>query len=88
MVIVMPTVIFTAHLKRVAPGRVNVEGATVRAALENVFAGYAGLDGYILDDQKRLRRHVALFVNGDRARLDDPVEPNAEIAVMQALSGG
>jgi sulfur carrier protein ThiS len=46
----------------------------------------------ILDDQGGLRRHVVVFVGGepvrDRTRLTDAVAPDAEIAVMQALSGG
>jgi hypothetical protein len=45
----------------------------------------------ILDDQGGLRRHM-VFVGGepvrDRTRLTDAVAPDAEIAVMQALSGG
>jgi molybdopterin synthase sulfur carrier subunit len=50
------------------------------------------LRGYILDDQGRLRRHVAVYVNGypakDRVTLSDRVGPRDEIAVFQALSGG
>jgi sulfur carrier protein ThiS len=48
--------------------------------------------GYVLDDQGALRRHVAVYVNGrpvkDRVRLGDPVGPDDEIHVIQALSGG
>jgi hypothetical protein len=85
----MPSVSFTAHLRRHAPpGPVRVDGATVRAALSAVFVGHPALESYILDDQKRLRRHVALFVDGERARLDSPVAAAAEITVLQALSGG
>jgi molybdopterin converting factor small subunit len=85
----MPQVLFTAHLRRLAPSsRVEVAGDTVAEALAAVFAQHPLLETYILDDQRRLRRHVALFVDGERAGLVDPVGPNAEIAVLQALSGG
>jgi len=57
-----------------------------------VFASRPALRGYVLDDQGALRRHVAVYVNGqavrDRVRLTDPVGPRDEIYVFQALSGG
>ena len=53
------------------------KGATVGAALALVFASRPALRGYVLDDQGALRRHVAVYVNGqpvhDRVRLTDPV---------------
>lgn len=84
----MPTVLFTAHLRQWAPAPSRVAGSTVREALEAVFASRPRLAAYVLDDQRRLRRHVALFVDGARAGLDDAVGPAAEIAVLHALSGG
>ena len=89
----MPRVAFTANLQRhVACPPCAAAGATVRAALDRVFADNPRLRAYILDDQGRLRHHVAVFVNGskvaDRVGLGDPVGPDDEIFVMQALSGG
>jgi sulfur carrier protein ThiS len=89
----MPKITFTRALERFvsAPSEV-VEGATVGEALGRVFAARPALRGYVLDDQGALRRHVAVFVNGellrDRTRLSDPVRPRDEIYVFQALSGG
>jgi hypothetical protein len=85
----MPHVLFTAHLRRLAPpAPVDAAGDTVADALDSVFAQHPLLETYILDDQRRLRRHIALFVDGERAQLADPVGPDARIAVLQALSGG
>ena len=89
----MPTVSFTSALQRFldAPS-LQVEGATVRAALDAVFAQRAALRGYVLDDQGAVRRHVAIYINGealkDRETQSDAVGPNDEIYVFQALSGG
>lgn len=89
----MPTVSFTRALARflLAP-LATVEGATVRDALDAVFASRSTLRGYVLDDQGALRRHVVVYVNGepvnDRVRLTDPVGPRDEIYVFQALTGG
>jgi sulfur carrier protein ThiS len=89
----MPRVTFTPNLARhVSCPPMEVEGTTVRAALEAVFARNDRMRGYVLDDQGHLRRHMAVFVDGelvkDRTALSDPVSPGAGIYVMQALSGG
>ena len=89
----MPTISFTSALQRflTAPSA-KVEGATLGEALAAVFASRPALRGYVLDDQGALRRHVAVYVNGepvsDRAGLTDPVGPHDEIYVFQALTGG
>ena len=89
----MPQVTFTQNLQRhlSAPPR-QVVGTTVREALDYVFRENPRLRGYVLDDQNRLRKHVAIFVDGlmihDRDRLSDEVGPASELFVMQALSGG
>ena len=91
----MPTVHFTSQLERFLPAPSVDVGAgpeTLGAALAAVFDGHPALRGYILDDQGALRRHVAVFVAGgqvkDREHLTDPVGPDDEIHVFQALSGG
>ncbi|MGH7073133.1 MAG: MoaD/ThiS family protein [Stellaceae bacterium] len=89
----MPTVTFTAALQRfLDQPRVRVEGSTVGAALQSVFAVRPALKGYLLDDQGAVRRHVAIYLNGapvkDRLRLGDPTGPADEIFVVQALTGG
>ena len=82
---------FTGNLQRlIAAPPAQVAGATVREALEAVFAQNPRLRGYILDDQGALRRHVIVFVGGepvkDRTGLSDAAA--GEISVLQALSGG
>jgi molybdopterin synthase sulfur carrier subunit len=89
----MPRVVFTSNLQRYVdcPER-TVNGTTVRAALEEVFGVQPRVRDYVLDDQGHLRRHVHIFVDGQRVsegvRLDQPVGKTSEIYVMQALSGG
>jgi hypothetical protein len=60
--------------------------------LDAVGAEYPLLKPYVLDEQGRVRKHVAIFVNGELKRgqsaLDLTLAPDAEIYVMQALSGG
>jgi sulfur-carrier protein len=87
------TVSFTPNLERhVECPAQAVEGATVRAVLDRVFADNPRLRGYVVDETGALRRHMMVFVDGqqigDREQLSDPVSPTSEVYVMQALSGG
>ena len=89
----MVRVAFTANLQRhLSCPDLRVPGSTVRVVLDQVFAVEPRLRSYILDDQDRVRRHVAIYVNGDRIadreRLSDPVGDDDEVFVFQALSGG
>lgn len=88
----MARVHFTAHLRHVAPdGAVDAAGETVAAALADVFARHPSIKNYVLDDQDRLRVHIAVFVDGVHLRRDilaQPVKPDSEVYVLQALSGG
>lgn len=89
----MASVAFTQNLRRhVECPDTSAAGETVRQVLDVVFAANPRLRGYVLDDQGSLRRHMSIFIDGkqleDRVHLSDPVRPDAEIYVMQALSGG
>lgn len=89
----MPTVTFTSALQRFLPApSAEVAAATVGEALGRVFAANPALRGYVLDDQGALRRHVAVYVNGepvrDRLHLDDRLGPHDQVYVLQALTGG
>jgi len=87
------TVSFTKNIQRhVACPTRAVTGRTVREALNSVFAGNERARGYVLDDQGGLRKHMVVFINGepvkDRVTLADTIPDEAEVYVMQALSGG
>jgi hypothetical protein len=89
----MATLSFTSHLQRYLDcPPLTVSAGTVREALTEAFAGNARLAGYILDDQQRLRKNIAIFVDGqqirDRHHLSDTLAPDSEVYILQALSGG
>jgi sulfur-carrier protein len=89
----MARVVFTSALQRhVGCPPVEAAGGTVREVLNAVFNDNEQARGYVLDDQAALRKHMAIFVNGsqirDRIHLSDPVAEDAEVFVLQALSGG
>lgn len=89
----MPRVAFTANIQRhVRCPEMEVSGSTVREALEQVFSANPPARAYVLDEHGAVRPHMVIFVAGrqiqDRNGLSDPVPPDAEVHVMQALSGG
>ncbi len=89
----MPVVHFTTNLQRhVDCPTVAVGGASVAEVLAAAFASNPRARGYVLDEHGALRKHMNVFVDGrqvgDRSGLSDPVAPESEIWVMQALSGG
>jgi len=85
----MPRVVFTSNLQRhvSCPAR-DATGETVSAVLQDVFNQEPQIRGYVLDEQGELRKHVFIFVDGRRARLNNPVGETSEIYILQALTGG
>jgi molybdopterin synthase sulfur carrier subunit len=89
----MPSVTFAPALTRhVACPPQQVDAATVRAALDEAFRAAPTLRGYVLDEQGAVRKHVAVFINGDMiARESAPARalaPGDRLMVIQALTGG
>lgn len=89
----MVRVAFTENLQRhVSCAAQEVSAATVRLALDAVFADCERARGYVLDEHGALRKHMIIFVNGhpiaDRVTLSDALHDHDEVFVMQALSGG
>jgi sulfur-carrier protein len=86
-------IFFTQNLTRhVHCPEEDVAGTTVRAVLDGYFERHPDARSYVLDERGGLRPHVVVFVGQaratDRSALADPVPPEAEVWVMQALSGG
>ena len=89
----MPTIRFTQNIQRHVPcPTLEVAGATVREAMEDYFRTHERARGYVLDDQGKLRHHMAAFIDGrqilDRDELSDAVSADAVVDLVQALSGG
>lgn len=87
----MARVVFTDNLRRhIDCPPTEAEGGTLRELLDAALSDTQR--PYILDDQHAMRKHIAIFIDGlpvrDRIDLTDPVEPDAEVYIMQALSGG
>jgi len=89
----MPRIEFTPQLRRFTDTPVvDTDARSVRDGLEASFAINPRLRGYVLDDQGHLRANVVVFVDGrriaDRRSLNDPLRPDSQVYVLQALAGG
>ena len=63
-------------------------GATLGEVLARLERKHPGLKGWILDESGAIRRHVNVFVNGERMAGDSTVAADARIQVLPAISGG
>jgi molybdopterin synthase sulfur carrier subunit len=89
----MPTVTFAPALTRHVPcPPQDVDATTLGAALDGAFRAAPAMRGYVLDEQGAVRKHVAVFVNGDmiasRTELGQALAPSDQVMVIQALTGG
>ncbi len=72
-------------------GRIEVDGATVRACIDAVNDRFPGFREQIFDPGGNVHKFVKLFVNGDevdRAAVDTPVSKDDEVEVLAAIAGG
>lgn len=86
----MAVVRLRGPLKRLAGDRAeqSVEGADVAELLRALESAHPPLRGWILDERGRLRRHINVFVNGERVDEDAAVGEGDRVDVLPAISGG
>ncbi len=71
-----------------APRHFAVEAATVAYAIAALDALHPGMADRIRDSTPAIRRHLNIFVQGEKATLTTPLPPGSEMLVMTAISGG
>lgn len=79
-----------APLKDRADGRAELDlpGESLGQVLLELERRYPRLEGWVLDEHGYIRRHVNVFVDGERGHEDTPVTAGARVHVLPSISGG
>ena len=69
--------------------RLAAQGDSIAQVLDDLDRRFPGLKFRIVDEQDRIRRHMRIFRNGDRAQdIRLPIDEADEVLIFGALSGG
>jgi sulfur-carrier protein len=88
-----PLVVVTlpAALVNLFPGsvrQVDLSASTVCDVIDALDSRWPGMRDRICDSTPAIRRHINVFVAGERATLETRLDPGAEVTIMTAISGG
>ena len=85
----MAQVMLRAPLSELCGGRSHdVAGNTVQEVLVELERAHPPIAGWVLDEQRRIREHVNVFVNGIHGEERTPVAPGDRVHVLRAITGG
>lgn len=68
--------------------RVEMSARTVDEMIDELDRRWPGMADRIRDTRPAIRRHMNVFVDGERARLDTKLPLGTEVFVFTAISGG
>lgn len=71
-----------------APRQVEMEADTVDDVMRGLNARWPGMRDRLCDSTPRIRRHINVFVDGERATLQTRLPPGTDVTVLTAISGG
>ena len=69
--------------------RLEADGATIDAVMDDLDRRFPGLKFRVIDEQSRIRRHMRIFIGQDAARdVRQSLADGDELLIFGALSGG
>ena len=80
-----------AALLRLFPGsvrRLELPASTVAEVIDGLEERWPGMRDRLCDPTPRIRRHINVFVEGERATLQTRLVPAAEVFIITAITGG
>ena len=70
------------------PRELAVEAATVDEAIDRLNDRWPGMRDRLVEAGPKLRPHINVYVDRERASLETPLEPGSRVDVLAAISGG
>ena len=67
---------------------VELQADTVADMVDALEARWPGMRDRICDSRPAIRRHMNVFVDGRRVKLDGALRPGADVFILTAVSGG
>jgi molybdopterin synthase sulfur carrier subunit len=77
-------------IRKLAAGRLEheLEGSTVIELLRALEFRHPQVSGWIIDERGLIRRHINVFVNGERGGEATAVRSGDRVEVVPAITGG
>ena len=70
------------------PRRLDVQADTVSELIDHLEREWPGLRDRLCEPGPMLRRHIHVYVNQERAKLETPLAEQSRVDVIAAISGG
>jgi len=67
---------------------VRIDAETVDEVMNALEERWPGMRDRLCDTTPAIRRHINVFVEGKRVRLDERLPPGADVFILTAVSGG
>ncbi len=77
-----------ARLFKGRPRKVQLEASSVDESIWRLNKYWPGMRDRLCSSDGAVRRHIHIFVDGERANLDMVLRPGAVVRVIAAVSGG
>ena len=56
--------------------------------LDRLDERWPGMRDRLADSRPAVRRHINIFLDGERVKLETPIPPGSQVFVLTAISGG
>lgn len=78
-------------LTRLFPGcerRIAVRALSVSEMIDALDRRWPGMRDRLCDERPAIRKHINVFVDGKRSRLNSALKPGVKVFIITAISGG
>jgi len=71
-----------------AASRFETQATSVGELMDELESRWPGMRDRLCDSTPQVRRHINVFVNGVRRKLEAAIPPGADVFILTAISGG